>query len=356
MSTFLSVLLAIIAFGLLIFIHELGHFVAARLCHVTVNEFSIGMGPQLVSYRAKKSGILYSLRMLPLGGFVSMAGEDEISDDPNSFDKKPAWQRLIITAAGPLVNIIAGILAMVIVVAASNIGSTVVHSTMDKDTFLGYYPEEEYQTEYYDNELRSGDRIVSIDGKRVSIADELSYEIMRRGYEPVDVVIIRDGEELTLHDVRFPVVHMDGQSFGMMNMYVYRVEKTFFGTIGISLEKSWLTVRSCWESIFDLISGRYTLSAVSGPVGIASAMGDAAQEDSIVPFLSIVVIISINLGLMNLIPFPALDGGRLLLLIVELVTRKKLPAKAEGIINMVGLFVLLSLSVLIMIKDIIGLF
>lgn len=355
MNTFLTILLAIVAFGILIFIHELGHFIAARIFKVTVNEFSIGMGPTLVSYESKKSHIKYSLRMLPLGGFVSMAGEDEETSDPNGFNKKPAWQRLIITAAGPLVNLVAGFLAMIIVVAATNIGSTVVYETLDEESFLEYYPESEYETEFHDPGLRAGDKIVRVNGKRVSILDELSYEVMRNGHEPVELEIIRDGESMTLHDVRFPVIVSDGQRFGMMNVVVYRAEKGFFSTIGMSFEKSWLTVRTCWESLFDLITGRYTIAAVSGPVGIASAMGDAAR-DGFLSFLNIIVLISINLGFMNLLPFPALDGGRLVMLLVEIISKKKPPAKVEAIINMVGLVILLTFSVFILVKDVIQLF
>ncbi len=355
MNTFFTILLAIVAFGFLIFIHELGHFIAARLFKVTVKEFSIGMGPALVSHESKKTKIKYSLRALPLGGFVSMSGEDEETDDPNGFNKKPAWQRLIITAAGPLVNLVAGFLAMIIVVAATNIGSTVIYETIDEQRFLEYYPESEYETEFYDPQLKPGDKILKVNGKRVSILDELSYEIMRNGHEPVDLEIIRDGEHMTLNDIRFPVIVSDGQRFGMMNIVVYRVEKGFFNTIGMSFEKSWLTVRTCWESLFDLITGRYTISAVSGPVGIASAMGDAAR-DGFISFLNIVVLISINLGFMNLLPFPALDGGRLVMLLIELISKKKPPAKVEAIINMVGLAVLLSFSMFILVKDVIQLF
>ena len=341
MSTPLVIVIAVLVFGFLIFIHEFGHFIFARIFKVKINEFSIGMGPSLLWYDSKKSGIRYKLAMFPIGGYVAMAGEDDESDDPNSFDKKPAWQRFIITFAGAAVNIIFGFLVMIIVTSLMNIGTTKVAA---------------FQEECISNEaLMIGDEILEIEGKRVRIADELAYEIMRRGNEPVDILVLRNGEEVLLPDVNFPKGETSGQIFGQIDFKVSAVADKGFGEVmSYSFNKSCLMVRMCWESIIDLITGRYTLAAVSGPVGISSAIGDAAAS-GIVPLLNIVVIISINLGFMNLLPIPALDGGRLLTVLVEMITRKRLPKKVEGIINGVGLILLLILSFVIMIKDVIGL-
>lgn len=359
METLFTVIIAILVFGFLIFIHEFGHYIFARIFHVTINEFSIGMGPRLVSWTSKKTGIRYSIALLPIGGFVSMAGESGEEDeknppnDPNRFDKKPAWQRLIITAAGAVVNVVAGFLAMIIVVACSVIPSTTVGSyslddgTLMKDA-LGY------DVSSSESGLRMDDEIVRIDGKRVRIYEEMSYEIMRRGNEPVDVTVIRDGEQITLYDVVFPTASTQGQSFGAVDFRVRRQEKTFGTVMSCSFRNSFLIVRTVWESLFDLITGRYTLAAVSGPVGISSAIGDAASG-GIIPLLNMVALISINLGVMNLLPIPALDGGRLLTILIELVTRKRLPPKVEGIINAVGLVVLLAFSGVILVKDVIQL-
>ena len=351
MNTFLTVVTAILVFGFLIFIHEFGHYITARIFKVRIEEFSIGMGPRLFWYTSKKTGIKYSLAMLPIGGFVSMPGEngedEEYKDDPNTFGKKPAWQRFIITAAGATVNIVAGFLAMIILTSLINIGDTTVGDFYDSSEIGSEISSEA-------SGLRVGDEIIAVDGKRVRILDDLSYEIMRRGYEPIDITVIRDGEEMTLKDVAFPSETQQGQTFGIRDFKVYAVDKTVGSVLKYSWFKGTLIVRMVWESIYDLITGRYTFAAVSGPVGISSAIGDAVSQ-GFASVLYIAVLISINLGVMNLLPIPALDGGRLLTLLIEMVTRRKLPPKVEGIINGVGLALLLGLSLVIMVKDVIQL-
>lgn len=348
METLGTILIAILVFGFLIFIHEFGHYIFARIFKVTITEFSIGMGPKLVWYDSKKTGIRYALSMIPIGGYVAMVGEDGESDDPNSFDKKPAWQRFIITAAGAAVNLIFGFIAVLILTAIVDFGGTTVAQFVPKE-------ESGYEISSEDSLLMQGDRIVKVGSKRVRIAEELSYEIMRRGHEPVDLTVIRDGEELVLHDVVFPTATESGQTFGMIDFKVYADEKNFGNVMKYSFSKSVMLVRMVWESLYDLIVGRYTLGAVSGPVGISSAIGDAARDGAI-SLLYITTIISINLGVMNLLPIPALDGGRLVTLIFEMITKKRIPVKIEGIINAVALTLLLGFSVFIMIKDIIQLF
>ncbi len=348
MGTLGTIVIAVLVFGLLIFIHEFGHYIFARIFGVTINEFSIGMGPKLVWYDSKKTGIRYALSMIPIGGYVAMAGEDDESDDPNAFDKKKPWQRFIIITAGALVNILAGSIAMILFTTMVNIGGTTVGEFVPKD-------ETGYEISSEESGLKLGDEIIKVDGKRVRIADELSYEIMRRGNEPIDITVIRDGEQITLYDVVFPTDEESGQSFGMMDFRVFRTEKTLGSVLSYSLSKSWLVVRMCWESLFDLITGRYTIAAVSGPVGISSAIGDAASA-GFLNLLYITALISINLGVMNLLPLPALDGYRMITTLFEMVTKKKMPKKIEGAVNGIGLLLLLGFSVFIMIKDVIQLF
>ena len=348
MNAATTVIIAVLVFGFLIFIHEFGHYITARIFKVRIEEFSIGMGPRLVSFVSKKTDIRYSIALLPIGGYVSMPGENgedsELADDPDTFDKKPAWQRFIITAAGATVNIVAGFLAMIILTSMINVGNTTVR---------GFYRPEDtgYEVSSYDGGLRHGDEIIAVDGKRVYIYDELSYEIMRRGHEPVDITVIRDGARIVLYDVVFPKEEESGQIFGAVDFAPEIVDKDPLVVLKFSWHKSVLIVRMCLESIADLISGRYTFAAVSGPVGISSAIGDAAEK-GFKSLLYIVVLISINLGFMNLLPIPALDGGRLFTIIIEMITRRRLPPKVEGIINGVGLILLLALSVVIMIKDV----
>ena len=352
MGPILTVILSLLVFEFLIFIHEFGHYITARIFKVTINEFSLGFGPELLSYESKKTGIKYKLSMLPLGGFVAMAGEDEESDDPNAFNKKPAWQRFIITAAGATVNIVAGFLAMIIIVCFIKVGNTTYGAPMEDSLFteIGY---DNVDTTHRssDSGLQYGDEIIAVNGKNVRIYDELSYQIMRYGNEPVDLTILRDGERMTLKDVSFPTTSQQGQVFGIIDFKITGYKnKNVFSIFSLSFRKAALVMRMCWESILDLCTGRYTLEAVSGPVGISAAIGDAASA-GFLSLLNIVVLISMNLGFMNLVPFPALDGGRLITILIEMITRKKIPAKIEGIINAVGLAILFTFMIIILFKD-----
>ena len=348
MNPAVTVIIALLVFGFLIFIHEFGHYITARIFKVTITEFSIGMGPKLLWFDSKKTGIRYSLSMFPIGGFVAMAGENEESDDPNAFDKKPAWQRFIITAAGATVNILAGFIAMLVLVGLINIGGTTVGEFRSEEELIEIGVTDPGAGS--SDKLAIGDTITHVNGKRVVLLDELSYEIMRNGTEPITLTVIRGDETLVLEDVVFPIVEEEGQRLGTMDFRVYRIEKNFGNFFSIAFRKSVLVMRMCWESIIDLLRGRYSLSAVSGPIGISGAIGDAAKAGAS-SLLNITLLISMNLGFMNLLPIPALDGGRLITILIEMITRKRLPTKVEGIINTVGLILLLGLSFVIMIKD-----
>ena len=343
MMKVLYVILAILIFGVLILIHEGGHFLFARLFKVTTREFSIGMGPAIFSRKSKKTGIAYSLRLIPFGGYVSMVGEDEDSDDENAFCKKPVWQRIIITAAGAAMNIIAGILVMTILVSTvMTLGSTEIHS----------FREESLSSE---SGLNVGDRIVKVERTRVHTSNELEYEISRKGYEPIDLTVVRGGETIVLEDVVFPQTQQSGVTFGQTDFYVNAEEKTFGSVLKHSVCISWSTIKMVWESLYDLLSGRYGFNAVSGPVGVTQAMTEAASQ-SAADFIYLAVVITMNLGVMNLLPLPALDGGRLVFLIIEGIRRKPLSRNVEGYIHFAGFVLLMILMVVIMAKDIVGLF
>lgn len=357
MAPILTVILSLLVFEFLIFIHEFGHYITARIFGVTITEFSLGFGPELVSYQSKKTGIKYKLSILPLGGFVAMAGEDEESDDPNAFNKKPAWQRFIITAAGATVNILAGFLAMIIIVSFINIGNTTYGAPMEEDILINELGFENVDATNRSSSfgLQYGDEIIAVNGKKVRIYDELSYQIMRYGNEPVDLTILRGGEKIVIEDVTFPTTEQQGQTFGIIDFKITGFkEKNVFTVFSLSARKAALVMRMCWESIIDLITGRYTFEAVSGPVGISSAIGDAASA-GVLSLLNITVLISMNLGFMNLVPFPALDGGRLITILIEMVTRKKIPAKIEGMINAIGLVILFTFMIIVLFKDTISL-
>ena len=338
----LYVLIAILVFGFLIFIHELGHFLFAKKFGVAIYEFSIGMGPKIVS-KSGKDGVEYSLRLLPIGGYVSMVGEDEDSDDPNAFTKKPAWQRFIIVLAGALMNLLVGIVIMVILTLSTpRFGSTVVAE---------FYPESTSD----DYGIQINDKITEINGVNVHTANDLSYEIMRSGYKPVDVTLIRNNKEITIKDVSFPQFSSQGVAFGSMDFKIFEEKKTFGVIFKNAFFSCTSTVKMIWDSLIDLISGRYGIEAVSGPVGVTGAITDAAKTGAYSLFY-MVVVISMNLGIFNLLPIPALDGGSLLFLLIEMVTKKKIPKKVEYFVKLVGLVILMLLILVVTFKDIISLF
>ncbi len=366
---FLYILLAILAFGFLIFIHELGHYIAARIFKVTIYEFSIGMGPRLFWYQSKKTGITYALRMIPFGGFVSMAGElseDEETPEPQNDEErlraeriaadprlgtlasKAAWKRLIVHAAGAVMNLLLGVLIIVIIVTAvpKLYGTTV-------DGFATMQDGSQVPSER--DGLLVGDVITHVNGNRVYIADELNYLIQwEGGTEPVELTVLRDGEEMTV-EVRFLSYEASGQRLGAPDFYP-RAEKKHFGTV--MKHAFFRTVNMAgmvWDSLVGLVSGQVSVGAVSGPVGVTTVIADSAKE-YFPNFFAIISFISINLGIFNLLPLPALDGGHILYTGIELVTRKKLPARVIGIIDTVGFILLFGIMILVTGKDIIGLF
>jgi regulator of sigma E protease len=346
MGTFFSILFYIVimalVFGVMIFIHEAGHFFTARACGITVKEFAIGMGPKFFSWTSKKHGTVHSIRILPIGGYVSMEGEDEDSADENAFCNKPVWKRMLVVAAGPFMNIVLGVLlTLIVVISQGPIGSTVI-------------------AEFNENAMSSqklavGDEIVKVDGTFVFTGNEVMYEIMNQGYEPIDIVVKRNGEKITVEDVTFGILTEQGVSFGDMDFKVMREEKSFLNVIKQTATRSVSTVKMVYDSLLGMLTGRFGLDAVSGPVGVAQTVGDAAKTD-FVGFLYIGAILTMNLGVFNFIPFPALDGGRFILLLVEAIRKKPIDKKIEGYINAAGLIVLFGFMILVTCKDIFNLF
>ncbi len=345
----LYILLAILAFGVLILVHECGHFFAARAMGVTVREFSIGMGPMLLSYTSKKTGTVYKICMLPIGGYVSMLGEEEESDDPSALCRKKPWQRLIIMAAGGIVNILVGaLLTFLLVASMPSIRASCEVGPFAASDVTGFT----YSSA--DSGLREGDIILTVDGKRVHVGAEMDYEIMRRGIRPITLTVLRDGKEITLPNVVFPTYEESGQLLGGRDFYL-RADKEPLPILRHTFYRSVMTVRMVWESLFDLITGRFGVDAVSGPVGVASAMTTAA-ESGFSNFVYLVAVISLNLGVVNLFPLPALDGGHIVFVLFEMISKRKVPERIENAIHSVGLMLLLGLMLLVTGKDIVTLF
>lgn len=333
------ILFAVIMFGTLIFIHEFGHYTAARIFGVTVREFSIGMGPKLVSHTAKKTGICYSLRALPIGGFVSMAGEDEVSDDPGALNRKPVWQRMIITAAGAFMNLILGFLIMAVLV----IGTDTLGGTRVAKFFDGALTEQ--------SGLCVDDEVLKIGGKRVHVATDLIYAVMHDAKAPTDVTVRRDGKVMVLHEVTFPTFTESGHVYGDRDFYVYAVEKTPGEVIKQTFWQSVNTVEMIWESLLDMLGGEYSVKDMSGPVGVTEAISTAAEEGTS-SLVYMIVFITINLGIMNLLPLPALDGGRLFFQLLECIRRKPINPVVEGYIHFAGIVILMLFMAFITVQDI----
>lgn len=342
---FWYIILAVFVFGLLIFIHELGHFICARLCGVGIHEFAIGMGPKLVSWTSKKTGTKYSVRVLPVGGYVSMVGEDEESDRDDAFGNRSVWKRILIVIAGPVMNLLLGFLAMAVMVTSS-------------DALYGtqvFYPNNGNVQISDGSGLEHGDTILKIGNVSVHTRNELAYEVMRQGIEAVGVTVRRGGEKLVVEDVLFPTIEESGVLFGGVDFYGNQERFTVGNVIKHTFFRSLSTVKMIVDSFVDLLTGKYGMEAMSGPVGITQTMGEAAAG-GFSDFLYIFVVITINLGVFNLFPIPALDGGRLLFLLVEAVIRRPINKNVEGYIHLVGLLLMFGLIIIVTFNDVLRLF
>jgi regulator of sigma E protease len=323
-----------------------GHYTSARIFGVTVREFAVGMGPRILSHVSKKTNIRYSLRALPIGGFVNMVGEDEESEtlDNGSITNKPVWQKLIVTSSGAVMNILLGIILMLIVVLLSqNLGST---------TIITFNGENASSSE---SGLAAGDKIVKIGGAAVHIAPDLVYEIMRQGDKPLDIVVERGGKKITVPQVIFPQSVSEGITFGSVDFRVYGLEKNALNIGKYTVFQSISSLKMIWQSFFDLIIGKYGFEQMSGPVGITSAISEA-KESGGPNLLYLCAIITFNLGIVNLLPLPALDGGRLIFQLIELVRRKPINPVYEGYVHFVGIVLLMVLMVLVTYQDIVKIF
>lgn len=331
-------LIMVLVFGVLIFIHELGHFLTARANGVYVKEFAIGMGPTLLSWTSKKHGTKYGLRLLPIGGFVSMMGEDEESDDERAFCNKSVPRRMIIVVAGAVMNLLLGFLLMMTLVFSQGTLASNVIGRFDDNAISA-------------QKLEVYDEIVKVGRVRVHTWEETVYEIMNQAYEPIKMTVKRDGEIIVVEDVTFGTLEESGAVFGSCDFIPFAEERSFGNLMKHTFFRSTSTVKMVYDSLIGMFTGRFGLEAVSGPVGVAEVVGDAAKA-SVQQFLYIVAVLTINLGVFNLIPFPALDGGRFLFLIIEGIRRKPFNRDVEGYINFVGIVLLFALMILVTCKDV----
>lgn len=369
MQTVLSILLALIVFGVIIFVHEFGHFFTAKLFGIQVNEFSIGMGPKVFSWG--KGETAYSLRAFPVGGFCAMEGEDggEL-ENPRAFNRKPKWQRCIVLVAGGFMNVVLGLVIMFGLTVSSDLFSTTIIS--------GFRENSVSNTSVSGGDcLREGDEILKVNNTAAHVAMDLSFALSSDQDGIVDILVLRDGEEILLEGVTFNVAGEDGVTYTMIDFTVYGIDNTLshlFDTRGVSIgthllncvksvgrafAETWYStcsvVRTIWVSLIDMFTGKYGLTDLSGPVGTTGAISQAAGM-GLESLLLMAMFISVNLGIFNLLPFPALDGGRVVLLGVEAVRRKPLDPRIEAGINIAGLVILFGLIVVVTFSDIMKLF
>ena len=381
MSFIITLLAAVFVFSAVIAIHEFGHFAVAKLCGVQVNEFSIGMGPVLL--KKMHHGTQYSLRALPVGGFVALEGEEspesqqaereERSDleerplrqrsgadsSPNGgalkeeefpqpagkpLNEAPVWQRALIMAAGACMNFLLGFVVMAILLAAQNepITSRVIYAVED-GALCG-------QTG-----LEAGDKVLAVNGRRCFVANDMLYELMRTEDYSASFTVLRDGKKVELPRVQFDTWQdEDGETHMSLGFTVYGIKKTPVNVI----KEAWNSVlyygRIIFTSLMDLLRGRESINDLSGPVGIVTAIGQAASygwQD----LLELLVLITVNLGIFNLLPFPALDGGKVVFLLIEGVTGHAVPEKIQSGLTLAAFALLFTLMIFATYNDIVRL-
>ena len=347
----MSVLFAIALFSLLIFLHELGHFVAAKLSGVRVNEFSMFMGPAI--WKKQKGETLYSIRCIPIGGYCAMEGEDGGSDDPRSFDRAAWWKRLIILAAGSLMNFLTGLVLLGIFFGPDQQFIMPVVTQIEEGCSIAG-----------EDGIREGDRILEVDGEKIYVYSDFQMILDLNGGENHDLVLLRDGQRVELKDfamVKGEFPNEDGSTSLRYGFSFSLVPASFTETVKYVWNSALDMVRMVRLSLKMLLTGQAGIRDVGGPVMIVQQMTQVAEASAttyyaIMNLVYFGAFIAINLAVMNLLPIPALDGGRIVCLLittlVEASTHEKINPKYEGYLHGVGMILLLALMALIMFKDI----
>jgi len=343
MTAVWTALAAILIFCIMIFVHELGHFISAKLLGIRVHEFAIGMGPKLIGRRRGET--LYSVRLLPLGGFCALEGENESSDDEKALSNKPAWAKLIVMAAGSCMNLLLGLVLLFCLY--SSVQTVVVPQV---DTVVAGGPADLAG-------VQVGDEIIKMDGRRIHIAYDMHWVSGKLTGEPFELVVKRpSGLKETL-----TVTPGADQSAPKLGITMKQEENGFFLTAKTAYYETVFYGRVVLESFIDLLRGRIGISSMSGPVGIVSEIGGAvqqAQEQGLAGLLNLLqmtVLLTVNLGVFNLLPIPALDGGRIFFVLIEMIRRKPIPPEKEGIVHFVGFVLLILLSLFIAYMDVLRL-
>ena len=340
----LTIIGAILIFSVIIFVHEFGHFITARIFGVTVHEFAIGMGPVLWKKQGKET--LYSIRAIPMGGFCKMEGEDEESDDPGAFNNKKPWKRIIILVAGAGMNVLLGFVILLGLVSTSaitndGIASVVVDSVVPEAQVAEF--------------LQPGDRITAINGNSVHIKRDVSFELAQNGGEEAEITFKRNGEKITKTFMPMKQTAEDGTEYYLVGFNVRIDDISIGGVLRETFFQTVWMVKTIFISLGMLFSGEAGVGDLSGPVGVVSAMNTVAKN-GLLEFLFFAAFLAVNIGVMNLLPIPALDGGRTLFVIFEMIFRKPVPRDKEGIIHFIGFALLILLMLYATYNDIIRIF
>jgi regulator of sigma E protease len=342
----LGIILAILIFGFIVFFHELGHFTLAKLNGIEVTEFALGMGPKLISKTYK--GTQYSLRLLPIGGFCAMGEDAEATGATDNFHSKSVWQRISVIACGPVFNFILAFVCALILIG--NIGyDKPVISEVTKGSAAAT------------SGLEKGDVITKLNKTHIDVFREITLFNMMHSGEDVDVTYLRDGKTHTVNltprydkEAGRYLIGITGGAYS---------KPTVLSTIKYSCIEIKYQIKTVIDSLKMLVTGKVSPKNLSGPIGITQAVSTSYNESKaygikmvVMQMLSIAILISANLGVMNLLPLPALDGGRLVFLFIEVFRKKKIPAEKEGYVHFIGFALLMVLMVFVMYNDIVRIF
>jgi regulator of sigma E protease len=351
----MAIILAILIFALIILVHELGHFSAARLFKMRVYEFNMGMGPVLLRKRGKKTD--YNIKAIPFGGSCKLGEDDEADDDPDAFRNKPVWQRMIVILAGAFLNLVLGLIICIIMVSMQNlVGTTTIHSfNTDTETLSN-------QT------LREGDTVVAVNGMTIFTTADVRYQLANSQSKLADdadkavfeFTVIRNGERIVFENVEFKAQANEQGGRQIENEIIWIGEpKNFFNVIAGGAKEMLSYSRLIVVTLIDIFRGTYGLNDFAGPVGVVDVIGDAASTGFAESFaagmrmtLFMAALITVNVGIFNLLPIPALDGARFIFFVVEAIRRKPAKAEVEGLIHFIGFAALMLFMLVITFNDI----
>lgn len=342
----ITVIIAIIVFGIIVLVHEFGHFIVAKKNGILVEEFAIGMGPKLVG--VKKGETFYSIRILPLGGYCKMLGEDDKSNDERAFGNKSVSARISVIAAGPFMNfLLAFVILLVLTVYLGFFYSTTIDEVVDG------YPAQEMG-------MKSGDRVIKVNETRIHTWEELSIMISESNGEEINFIVKREDQKL---NINIKPMLEEQDNLWKIGIVPAKEKDNILGMINHSFWKMILFVKLTISGFVKLVTGQVQGNQIAGPIGIVSMIGENYKQGlrvsiiaAIVNVSQMIVLLSANLGVLNLFPIPALDGSRLVFLMVEAIRKKPIDAKVEGTIHLVGFALLMLLMVFVGYNDIVNLF